>query len=310
MKPPAASGVLALDKPTGPTSHDIVARVRRELATREVGHAGTLDPMASGVLVVAVGEATKLVPWLTGARKRYLATVSLGTETDSLDAQGCVVRQADVPVPVLDALEDPVGSALLEAALESERSRTQQLPPSFSAVHVGGERAYAKARRGEVVDLALRPTEVHELIVRGTRRDPPAIDLELEVSKGYYVRSLARDLSVALGTAGHLTALRRTRSGDITLEDTIRLDASASPGLASRLMSVTEAARRALPVVRLSASGVGHARSGRAVPPADIESTTALPCDACAWFDSADALVAVGSIDAQGAGRVIRGFNC
>jgi tRNA pseudouridine55 synthase len=265
--------------------------------------------MATGVLVVAVGEATKLVPWLTGARKRYLATVSLGTETDSLDAEGRVVREAEVPAPTLAALESPAGSTLLEAALEGERSRTLQLPPSFSAVHVGGERAYAKARRGEVVDLAPRPVEVHELIVRETRRDPPALDLELEVSKGYYVRSLARDLSAALGTSGHLTALRRTRSGGLTLEDTVTLEAFARPDLASRLISLTDAARRALPVVHLSVSGVGHARSGRLVPSADIESTAALPCDACAWFDPGDVLVAVGRLDPQGVGQVIRGFN-
>ncbi len=305
---PSPAGVLVLDKPPGLTSHDAVMRVRRALGTREVGHAGTLDPAATGVLVVAVGEATKLVPWLTAARKRYRATLALGIETDTLDAMGRVFADRGVSDEVRRALATGDDSPLLECALAEERARTSQIPPSFSAIHTGGERAYARARRGEAVVLEARAVEVYELALIGRSGDAPGLVLELEVSKGYYVRSLARDLARALGTVGHLTALCRIRSGCFALDEAALVDAPASE-LATRLLPPALAAARVLPVVRASEAGVAHARCGRAVPETELLGSVSLPCDASAWLDASGALVAIGKLDASGRGQVLRGFG-
>jgi tRNA pseudouridine55 synthase len=298
MRAPAPSGVLVIDKPRGPTSHDVVARVRRALATREVGHAGTLDPMATGVLVVAAGEATKLVPWLTAHRKEYEATVALGTETDSLDADGRETRRAPPDAGLLDALSESRGPSIaprLRAALEAELARTQQVPPAFSAIQQGGERAHARARRGETVELAPRDVRVHRLELLACSQEPPWLAVRVEVDKGYYVRSLARDLAAALGTLGHLTSLRRTRSGCFTLDEALPLDTPPD-----------ELAARALPVARLTAVGARDARYGRAVQPGDLDAPAPGPC---AWLDAGDALVAVGEVGTDGKGRVLRGFG-
>ncbi|MDP9036068.1 MAG: tRNA pseudouridine(55) synthase TruB, partial [Myxococcota bacterium] len=154
-------GVLVVDKIRGPTSHDVVGLVRRALRVREVGHTGTLDPMATGVLVLALGEGTKLVPWLTAHEKTYLATVTLGIETDTLDADGREVRRSEPSARLREALASfrsstgPV-AAVLREALEREQSRCWQVPPAFSAIRQGGERAYVRARRGEATDLPAR----------------------------------------------------------------------------------------------------------------------------------------------------------
>jgi tRNA pseudouridine55 synthase len=271
-------GVLVVDKPRGVTSHDVVMQVRRSRGTREVGHAGTLDPMATGVLVVLVGEGTKLAPYLTASDKEYEATLSLGMETDSLDADGREVKRVAVPEDWRDHLA---------AALLGERSRTSQVPPAISAVHVEGERAYARARRGETVTLEPRDVEVRSIELIGELR------LRLVVSKGYYVRSLARDLALRLGTVGHLAELRRTRSGPFTL-------AHAGP-----LIPVAAAAALALPVVTLTALGREHAKVGKPVALTELSSA---PRGAQAWLDEAGELVAIGEID-EGVGRVRRGFG-
>jgi tRNA pseudouridine55 synthase len=298
------TGVLVVDKPAGPTSHDVVARVRRTLRTREVGHAGTLDPMATGVLVVAVGEATKLVPWLTTERKRYVTTVALGAETDTLDAQGRVLSTVEPGSDLRAALAAADPSPLLVNAVDLERQRTSQVPPSFSAIHAGGERAYAKARRGEDVVLEPREVTVHEIAIVSTSADPPSVTLALEVSKGYYVRSLGRDLARALGTVGHLSSLRRTRSGSFDIAEAIALDA---PELfESRLLALPVAAARVLPAARLTEAGVAHARCGRPVPASELEGMTP---GTTAWFSPEGTLVAIGDLDAEGQGRVLRGFN-
>jgi tRNA pseudouridine55 synthase len=229
MTAPLLDGVLVIDKPRGPTSHDVVRRLRRALGVRAIGHAGTLDPMATGVLVVAVGEATKLVPWLTAHDKGYEATVALGIETDTLDAEGAEVRRVAPSVALCEALaaRDVETWPALRAALEDERARTLQTPPAYSAIRTGGERAHARARRGERLELAPRPVVVHRLRVVDASAEPPSLQVSLDVGKGYYVRALARDLAGALGTVGHLTALRRTRSGCFTLADAHALDAPA-----------------------------------------------------------------------------------
>ncbi len=297
----ASSGVLVIDKVRGPTSHDVVACIRRALGTRDVGHAGTLDPMATGVLVALVGEATKLAPFLTAEEKEYETTIVLGVETDTLDAEGKITRQA----PVEEGILRP-GQGRLPRALETERVRVSQVPPAYSAIHVGGERSHRRARRGEQVALEPRPVLVRSLEALGTGLDPtPWISLRLRASKGYFVRSLARDLAEALGTVGHLTALRRTRSGSFTLDDAVALDATDEE-LRARLLPLGVAASRALPVAYLTESGVRDARLGRAVRSSDLDAPGA---GLSAWLDENATLVAVGAVEEDGAGRVVRGFG-
>lgn len=298
-------GVLVLDKARGPTSHDVVARVRRTLGTRQVGHAGTLDPMATGVLIVAVGEATKLVPWLAAQDKSYEATIALGTETDTLDAEGRPTRSAPPSEALVGALErsrtgdlDP----LLEAALQAERTRILQVPPAFSAIRQDGVRAHVRARRGEHVELAPRPTHVARLELIACRVAPPDVSLVLDVDKGYYVRSLARDLAERLGTVGHLTALRRTRSGRFTIDEATSIEAD----LEGRLIPLVQAASRALPVARLTEQGARDASCGRLVRPCDLTDVGPEPS---AWLDPEGRLVAVGQRQDDGTARVLRGFG-
>jgi tRNA pseudouridine55 synthase len=271
------------------TSHDVVAALRKKLGTRQIGHAGTLDPMATGVLVVAVDEATKLVPYLTASDKAYEATVTLGVATDTLDADGRETARVPVPAAWQDALD---------GALAAERARTEQQPPLFSAIHTEGGRAHALARRGESPHLEPRPVRVHSIDVVATEAD--AVRLRLVVSKGYYVRGLARDLAERLGTVGHLTSLRRTRSGAFTLEGARAL-ADVDAGA---LIPLEQAAARALPTVTLTLAGVAHARAGRAVPESELSSSST---GDHAWLAPDGQLVAIGSLEG-GVGRVRRGF--
>src|SRR5262245_57285998 len=182
-------GLLVVDKPKGPTSHDIVARARRLFSTRAVGHAGTLDPMATGVLVLLFGEALKLSAYLTLEEKTYVAKVSFGSTTDTLDADGKVTSSEPLAPSTLDAER-------VEVALEAERARTSQVPPAVSSIKVGGERAHRLARRGETPSLEPRPVRVQRLSLLARNED--SLELEVTASKGYYVRSLARDLGEAL----------------------------------------------------------------------------------------------------------------
>lgn len=283
-------GVLVVDKPRGPTSHDVVARVRRALGTRAVGHAGTLDPMATGVLVVAVGEATKLVRWLTEDAKSYRATVALGAETDTLDAEGQVVERA--PIPASLTLERA-------RAVASERFRgtITQRPPAFSAIKVGGRPLHERARRGEVVEVPEREVTVHRLEVLAL--EGGALELSMDVSKGFYVRSLARDLARALETRGHLSALERTRSGPFELAGALegeRLWRAASGDEAAR--EEVRAALISLPAacagmerVVLDAEGVSDARHGRPVHAAVSDAPLEAPL---ALFDDSERLIAIG----------------
>jgi tRNA pseudouridine55 synthase len=287
----AVHGVLVIDKPRAMTSHDVVARVRRALGTREVGHAGTLDPMATGVLVVALGEATKLTPYLTAADKEYEATIVLGSATDTLDADGRVTQESAVP----DGWR-----ASLDTAIAGELGRTMQDPPLFSAIHTSGERAHERARRGESPALAPRPVQVTSLTAVAT--SDREIQVRLVVSKGYYVRALARDLSIRLGTVGHLVALRRVRSGVFTLGDAVAL---AAVDASTPRIPVAAAAAQALPVATLTDSGVGHARAGRPVPLSDLSTRAS---GEHAWLAPDGALVAVGSVQGD-VGRVTRGFR-
>jgi tRNA pseudouridine55 synthase len=301
------AGVLVIDKPAGMTSHDVVARARRALRTREVGHAGTLDPMATGVLVVAVGQATKLVPWLTALDKSYEATIALGSETDTLDADGRETGRRPLSPDVLAMLLLPGDShepTALREALERERARTSQVPPAYSAIRTDGERSFARARRGEDVVLPPRSVAVRRLDVVGWSAEPPALRIVLDVAKGYYVRSLARDLADALDTAGHLTRLRRTKSGDFRIDEAVMLDATPDE-LRARIIPLGAAAARALPAATLSEAGARDARHGRPVQPDDHDAAASV---ACAWLDMDGTLVAIGRVDDARRGTVVRGF--
>lgn len=306
-------GVLVVDKPQGPTSHDVVARVRRTLGTRRVGHAGTLDPMASGVLVVLVGEGTKLAPFLTAHDKHYDARVVLGSATDTLDAEGTVTAEAPLPgwlVEEIGALAQGGAAARIEAALASERARTSQAPPAFSAIKVAGQKSYDRARRGEEVELADRPVEVESLVLRAA--GPLAegarafLEISLAVSKGYYVRSFARDLGAALDVPAHLGALRRTRSGPFGLDRASALSSDRA-ALAAAVVPLATAAASSLHAAQLTPEGVLRASQGKRLRLSDF---TAPPPDAdapFAWLSPQGRLVAVGNRHEDGY-VVLRGF--
>lgn len=210
-------GILLVDKPAGITSHDVVARSRRALGTRKIGHAGTLDPMATGLLVLGVGSATRLLTFIVGLDKTYEATIRLGVSTDSDDADGAEVARADAGV--VDAVPD----AAIAAGVADLTGEISQIPSTVSAIKIGGKRAYDLARAGEQVTLTAREVTVSRFDVLTTRRQPGSIDLDVVVdcTSGTYIRALARDLGAALGVGGHLTALRRTRIGPFSVADAV-----------------------------------------------------------------------------------------
>ncbi len=213
---PLVDGLLLVDKPAGITSHDVVARVRRAQRTRRVGHAGTLDPFATGLLVCAVGQATRLLAYVHGEPKVYRARIDFGAATNTDDRTGEVIARGPAP-----------DWARLPTAIASLTGPLQQIPPAYSAKHVDGERAYARARRGESVSLPPVSIEVHGWREQG--RGDDWIDAEITCSGGTYVRALARDLGVALGTVAHCGELRRIASGPLSVTDAVPFDALA-PG--------------------------------------------------------------------------------
>ncbi|NLE71917.1 MAG: tRNA pseudouridine(55) synthase TruB [Actinomycetales bacterium] len=256
-------GLVVVDKPAGLTSHDVVARVRRLAGTRRVGHAGTLDPMATGVLVVGVGRATRLLTYLVGAEKEYRATIRLGATMTTDDAEGETTGVADASGVTPEALA--AGVAALTGPIE-------QVPSAVSAIKVDGRRAYARVRAGEEVVLAARPVVVHRFEVLGTRPAAtgegagatPALDVDVVVvcSSGTYVRALARDLGAGLGVGGHLVALRRTRVGPYGLDAARPLGALAED---LAVLPLADAARAAFPVRELSAAEARDVSFGRRV---------------------------------------------
>lgn len=209
-----SGGILLVDKPGGVTSHDIVARARRALNTRKIGHAGTLDPMATGLLVLGVGHATRLLTYVVGLDKTYQATIRLGVTTDSDDADGVETARADAGGVADDAIHRGI------RALSGPIS---QVPSTVSAIKVGGRRAYDLARAGEQVELKARDVVISRFEVRGIRRGGDVVDVDVVVdcSSGTYIRALARDLGADLGVGGHLTALRRTRIGPFDVADAV-----------------------------------------------------------------------------------------
>jgi tRNA pseudouridine55 synthase len=247
-RPTAADGVVVVDKPADWTSHDVVARMRRLASTRKVGHAGTLDPMATGVLVIGIGRATRLLTYIVGADKEYTATIRLGVSTTTDDAEG-------EPIAVVDA--GAVTEADIAASVARLTGAIQQVPSAVSAIKVDGQRAYARVRAGQDVELAARPVTVSRFDVhamRPARTDEGTavldVDVTVVVSSGTYVRALARDLGAGLGVGGHLTALRRTRVGGYGLDLARTLDELEEHPVDVPLdvLPLTEAARAIFPV--------------------------------------------------------------
>lgn len=263
IAPPAPqSGILLVDKPQGITSHDVVARARRALGTRKVGHAGTLDPMATGLLVLGVGASTRLLTYVVGLGKEYHATVRLGASTVSDDADGEVVAWADAA---------DVSTDSIDAAFAAQVGDIQQVPSAVSAVKVGGQRAYARVRAGEDVELAPRAVTIESI----TRTDEPRrllveghgvvdVDIVVRCSSGTYIRAIARDAGAALGVGGHLTALRRTAIGPFAVTEAV--DGASLPGETPSLLGAAATAERLFPVVGLDPAAALALSQGKRIP--------------------------------------------
>jgi tRNA pseudouridine55 synthase len=291
-----SGGLLVVDKPAGWTSHDVVARARRLCGTRRVGHAGTLDPMATGVLVLGVDRGTKLLTFLVGCDKSYAATIRLGVSTLTDDAEGEATQALGVDdVPALESA--------LPAAVAALTGDIQQVPSAVSAIKVKGVRSYTRVRQGDAVELPARTVTVSRFDVHAVRPgtatvevgpaiDVVDVDVEVDVSSGTYVRALARDLGAALGVGGHLTALRRTRVGRFGLDQAATLDeltaTSEAHGPAGiRLLPLADAARAQLPVHEVSATDALRLSHGQRIASGPGGS------EAVAAFDPDGRLVAV-----------------
>jgi tRNA pseudouridine55 synthase len=257
-------GWLVLDKALDLTSTDAVTRVRRAFDAKKAGHAGTLDPLATGILPIALGEATKTVAWLMEADKTYRFTIVWGVSTDSQDREGRVIATSDVR-PTRAAVEE---------ALKGFLGEIQQVPPVYSAIKVDGERAYDLARGGEAVVLAARPVVLHEAAV--TDAGPDHVTIECRCGKGFYVRALARDLAAALGAEGHVGALRRTGVGPFTEDAAITLEkltAMCDEADASELLLPVETALDDIPALAVTQEEAFRLRQGRGIvlPPHQAE---------------------------------------
>jgi tRNA pseudouridine55 synthase len=244
-------GLVVVDKSPGMTSHDVVARVRRLAGTRKVGHAGTLDPMATGVLVLGVDRATRLLGHLMLTEKSYDATIRLGAVTTTDDAEGEVVSTHDT---------SGVSEADVRTVLARFVGDIEQVPSAVSAIKVDGQRAYARVRAGEQVELKARPVTIHELVVHEVAL--PDVRISVRCSSGTYIRAIARDLGGALGVGGHLTKLRRTAVGSFDLAVARTLDELADD---FAVLPIADAARATFPVIELTAEQSTHVRFGRAL---------------------------------------------
>jgi tRNA pseudouridine55 synthase len=276
----SVDGLIVVDKPGGMTSHDVVARIRRLARTRRVGHGGTLDPMATGVLVIGVGRATRLLTYVIGAGKSYAGTIRLGQSTLTDDVEGEVI--ASTPA-------GGIGDDEIRSALGALRGEIAQVPSAVSAIKVDGRRAYKRVRDGETVALAPRRVTVSRLDVLAIRRDEPDVvdvDVDVACSSGTYIRAIARDAGAALGVGGHLTALRRTAVGGFTLTE-----AASLPELEDRAPEVVNlpmagAARRFFPPREADADEAKVLSHGGSLDPAGIDGPYAV-------FDPAGGLIAI-----------------
>lgn len=258
------NGVLVIDKPTGLTSHDVVGRVRRIAGIRRVGHSGTLDPAATGVLLLCLGRATRMVEYLVGRPKTYVGRVTLGIQTDSYDADGDITEERPVPALTLSQLD---------AALEPQRGDIQQVPPMVSAIKKDGKRLYQLAREGKVVEREPRPVTIYRL--ETIRFDAPHLDIEVECSAGTYIRSIAYDLGEALGCGAHLSRLRRTAVGSFDVGSAHRLEDLSPETIADQLLPIDTAVAH-LPRIDLTADEARDLGHGKLIetrpgqPPAEL----------------------------------------
>lgn len=291
-------GIVLLDKPLGLSSNQALQSVRRLLRAAKGGHTGALDPLATGLLPLCFGEATKLAGSLLGARKAYVAECRLGITTDTADCEGEIVRQR--PVPALD-------EASIEAALAKLRGRILQVPPMYSALKQDGERLYAKARRGETVEVPPREVEIHRLDLLARTDD--TLTLQVECGSGTYVRSLALDLGEDLGCGAHLTALRRLwvepfrEPRMVTLEQLQQAAEQGDEALLAWLLPVS-AGLSDLPVLQLDELQSMAISCGQQIP-----LPQAPPSGRCAAYASDGALLALLELDDEGRARILRGFN-
>lgn len=256
------AGLVVVDKPAGMTSHDVVGRCRRIFATRRVGHAGTLDPMATGVLVLGIERATKILGLLTATSKSYAATIRLGQSTSTDDAEGELLQSVSA---------EHIADEVIGTAVAALRGDIEQVPSAVSAIKVAGRRAYQLAREGQAVELRARPVRIDRFDVLATRRAEGLTDLDVEVdcSSGTYIRALARDLGAALGVGGHLTALRRTRVGRFDLSHAVTLDDLAEHPRLS--LSLDEACLLMFARRNLTDEEADAAANGRALTPAGLD---------------------------------------
>jgi tRNA pseudouridine55 synthase len=254
-------GVLLIDKPSGPTSHDVVARLRRTTGEKSIGHTGTLDPRATGLLPLVLGRATRLASYLTGGDKTYEATVRLGFATDTDDADGRLIGE---PVSSLPA------DAAVDEALGAFRGPIDQTPPSHSAKKIGGRKAYELARREELV--VLKPVTVTVRALERTGREGDLVDIRITASAGFYVRALARDLGERLGCGAHLTALRRTKSGTFDVAAALPMDEAEGLGrdVVARVLPPADALPDLL-AVRPNEAGLRRALHGNPLGPEHLE---------------------------------------
>ncbi|MCD0445299.1 tRNA pseudouridine(55) synthase TruB [Glycomyces sp. A-F 0318] len=260
-------GLIVVDKPQGITSHGVVARMRRICGTRKVGHGGTLDPMATGVLIVAVGKATKLLTYVSGLDKSYAATIRLGQATVTDDAEGEVTVSADASA---------VADEAIRAGLTAMTGEIDQVPSAVSAVKVDGQRAYKRVREGEAVELKARRVTIAGIGIGEIRREGAFTDVDVDVScsSGTYIRAIARDLGDALGVGGHLIALRRTRIGGFGLDAAATLEAlaeRAEAGAPLGALTMGEAAARLMPVRTATEAEAKALSYGKALESAGIE---------------------------------------
>lgn len=256
------AGLAIVDKPGGITSHDVVGRCRRIFGTRQVGHAGTLDPMATGVLVVGIGRATKILGLLAATSKSYAATIRLGQSTSTEDAEGELLQEVSA---------EQLTNESIAAAIAGLRGDIMQVPSAVSAIKVGGQRAYRLVREGHTVEIPARPVRIDRFELLGARRHGQLIDLDVEVDcwTGTYIRALARDLGDALAVGGHLTALRRTRVGRFGLDQASSLDELADrPELS---VTLDEACLQTYPRRDLTGEEADAAANGRALTAAGID---------------------------------------
>jgi len=290
----AVPGLLLVDKPAGMTSHDVVSKVRKLAGTRKVGHAGTLDPMATGLLVLGIESATKLLTFVVGADKTYLATIRLGASTITDDREGDILQQA-TPAQI-----SSVSSEAIRAELAKLRGVIQQVPSAVSAIKVNGERAYDRVRAGEVFELKSREVTISKLEVLGDiRREVNFIEIDIIVdcSSGTYIRAIARDLGSALEVGGHLTELRRTRIGKFDVANAMQLETPVTP---LPLLLSAEAVKHVMPLIEITPEQALFIRQGKRIS-GEITEISALICQ--------DTLVAIAETAGKQSIKSIVVFN-